>query len=205
MEEISFTDTIKLLPPDLNGGINLMSAFNLRKSSRDFEKNAKKLTLKQLSEIMWVAYGQSHGENNKLKTVASAVALFPLEIYALFSEGIYKYDPIKNELNIVVKGDYTDKVGMQDFAKNAFLNILVFADKKKRTGNPHFDDMLDANPIKKRECALLDAGHVMQNVYLYCASEGLKCVERGSTDAEFFEKLLQLTHHSFMISQSIGN
>ncbi len=76
--------------------------------------------------------------------------------------------------------------------------------KKKKTGNDKFDEMLDANPIKKREIALLNAGHVMQNVYLYCASEKLKCVERASTDGEYFEKLLSLPNHSFMISQSIG-
>ena len=204
MDSIIFKETIPLLKPDLSGGVNLMKAFNLRKSDRDFKKD-EKITLKQLSEIMWVAYGQSHGEDNKLKTVASALALFPLEIYALFTEGIYKYEPKENLLKLIIKGDYTDKVGMQPFAKNAFLNILVFADKKKKTGNEKFDEMLDNNPIKKRECALLDAGHVMQNVYLYCASEGLKCVERGSTDGEYFEKLLNLNNHSFMISQSIGH
>ncbi len=131
MDSILFKETIPLLKPDLSGGINLMKAFNERKSDRDFKKG-EKITLKQLSEIMWVAYGQSHGEDNKLKTVASALALFPLEIYAVFTEGIYKYEPKENLLKLIIKGDYTEKVGMQPFVKNAFLNILVFADKKKK-------------------------------------------------------------------------
>ena len=49
MDSILFKETIPLLKPDLSGGINLMKAFNERKSDRDFKKG-EKITLKQLSE-----------------------------------------------------------------------------------------------------------------------------------------------------------
>ena len=38
----------------------------------------------------------------------------------------------------------------------------------------------------------LDAGHCCQNVYLYCASEGLKCCERGGANFEELFKLMGL-------------
>jgi SagB-type dehydrogenase family enzyme len=203
MEASKFTDKITLLEPDLNGGMNLMKAFKERKTTREFQKD-KPLTLKQISELLWSCYGQSHGPENHYKTVPSAVGLFPLEIYVLFPYGIYKYNPEKNELILCIKGDYTDKAGKQDFVKNSFMNILIFADITKKTGDPVRDKMMDEFPEKRMLRANIDAGHCMQNVYLYCASEGLNCVERGMCDGDFFIQLLKLEHHKFVISQSVG-
>ena len=53
--------------------------------------------------------------------------------------------------------------------------------------------------------ASLDAGHCSQNVYLYCASEGLKCVVRASADKAALLRLLQLNeNYQFIVAQTIG-
>ena len=75
MEPSNFTEKITLLSPDLNGGVNLMKALKERKTTREFTKD-KPLSLKQISEILWCCYGQSHGPENHYKTVPSAVGLF---------------------------------------------------------------------------------------------------------------------------------
>ena len=55
------------------------------------------------------------------------------------------------------------------------------------------------------QCSLLDSGHCCQNAYLYCASEGLKCVERGSCDREKLSQFLGLNKDTrVMVTLSIG-
>jgi len=51
---------IKLNPPDLNGGVSLMQALKKRKSSRDITD--KKLSLQQLSDLLWSADGANRSD-----------------------------------------------------------------------------------------------------------------------------------------------
>ena len=68
--------------------------------------------------------------------------------------------------------------------------------------NPYGFD-LDENG--RNQCNLLDSGHCCQNAYLYCASERLKCVERGSCDREKLINFLGLnTDNKVMVTLSIG-
>jgi nitroreductase len=51
----------------------------------------------------------------------------------------------------------------------------------------------------------LDAGHISQNVYLYCAGEGLGAVARASVDREQFAKAFDLPDHMRVIfGQTVG-
>ena len=197
-------EKIILPTPSISKGLPLLEAISKRKTSRDFNPN-EKLTLQQISELLYCAYGQSHGENNNLKTVPSAVSLQPLEIICVFKIGVFKYDSIKNELIPLIKGDYSEKTGVQPFVKDAYLNILFFSDMKKDPGDERRNKILNSSSDTRLRFSCLDAGHCTQNVYLYCASEGLKCVIRALCDGEFFKKLLNLgDNFEFIVSQSVG-
>jgi Nitroreductase len=89
--------------------------------------------------------------------------------------------------------------GLQPFVKTAPLNLVLIADYSKYQGN---------HPIPQEKwlyLASLDAGHCTQNVYLYCASEGLQAVVRAGAQEE---KLLELLNpgkdHQFVVAQTIG-
>ena len=197
-------EKIILPKPSLTKGLPLLEAISKRKTSRDFNPSSK-LTLQQISEILYYAYGQSHGENNILKTVPSAVSLQPLEIICVFKVGIFKYDSVKNELIPLLKGDFSEKTGVQPFVKDAYLNILFFSDMKKDAGDERRRKILNSAPDTRLKFSCLDAGHCTQNVYLYCASEGLKCVIRALCDGDFFKKILNLgDNFEFIVSQSVG-
>ena len=160
------------------------------------------------SELLYCAYGNSHTNqmNQTLKTAPSAVALFPLEFYLLFKEGIFYYDPEKNELIPCVEGDHRDKISMgQSFVKNAHFNLLIFANMKKKAPNERADKILNMDPSYRIKFACLDAGHCSQNVLLYCASENLKCVVRAMGDSGYFKKLLKKGNdYEYIISICIG-
>jgi nitroreductase len=185
--ELTTFDTIKLAAPDTLGGIALMQAILHRKSDRQFE--ARNLSLKHLSEILWVANGINR--SNGMRTVPSAMAQYPLQTYAVLANGIYFYNPQKHLLEPVVKGDYRNLAGKQTFVDTAPLNLLFIA--KARNANDNYS------------MAMMDSGYCGQNVYLYCASEGLKCVVRaGAKEVELLKAMKLDTGYKFILAQTVG-
>ena len=193
--EITLFETISLQQPDTESGDALMKTFLKRKSDREFASTG--ISLKHLSEILWAAYGVNREDGKR--TVPSAVALYPLKVYAFLEKGIYLYDPAKHELQPVVEGDYRELAGLQPFVGSAPLNLVFVADYTKYQGN---------RPMPQEKwlyLASLDAGHCTQNVYLYCASEELKAVVRAGAQEEKILELLNLQeNHQFIVAQTIG-
>ena len=184
MENCEFK-TIKLEDPDLKGGMPLFEALSKRKSSREYD-SSKFLTLKQVSQSLWCCYGNNR--DNGFKVVPSALHMNPLIIYAFMKCGTFKYIPEKSELEPVKQGDNRELTGVQPFVKDAALNIVIVADYTVKIPIPGFN--LDESARKKG--AYLDSAHCCQNVYLYCMSEGLKCIERGSCQEDKLKELLRL-------------
>jgi len=180
-------DTIKLQAPDTLGGKPLMQAISRRKTDRSFD--SRNLSLKHLSEILWVANGVNRAKGKR--TVPSAMGLYPLQTYAVLANGIYLYNPLKHQLEPVVKGDFRNLAGTQNFVEVAPLNLLFIA--KARNANDNF------------QSAIMDSGYCGQNVYLYCASEGLRTVVRASAkDAELLKAMNLGSNYKFILAQTVG-
>ncbi|MDL2290447.1 SagB/ThcOx family dehydrogenase [Paludibacteraceae bacterium OttesenSCG-928-F17] len=194
--ELNNFETINLLLPVTTGGDALMATMQNRKTDREFlETN---LSHKHLSEILWAANGVNRAENGK-RTVPSAMAMYPLDTYAVLANGIYLYDPQKHELNPVIEGDYRELAGLQPFVKNAPLNLVFIANYNRYNGDRKIPE------DKRLYLAALDAGHCTQNVYLYCASEGLKTVVRAGAQEKALLELLGLDeNYQFVVAQTVG-
>ena len=87
---------IQLNNPEIKG--ELMESIKNRHSSRNYS-TSKDLTLQQISDLLWVSYGNNRKKENleghhhgTYKTVPSACAAYPLEIFAFMKTGVYKYD-----------------------------------------------------------------------------------------------------------------
>ncbi len=53
--------------------------------------------------------------------------------------------------------------------------------------------------------ACVNAAFIAQNVYLFCASEGLSCVVRGSFDGDKLQEIMQLGNDKVsVLAQSVG-
>lgn len=193
--------TIQLEQPDLAGGQTLMTALGNRRSDREFRTD--NLSLNHLSEIMWAAYG-SNREDGK-KTAPSALALYPLKVYAILANGIYLYDAAAHELVPVVEGDHREMAGGFPAAKTAPLNLVFVADysRYQDTGNAMINGYLSSPEVRLR-FASLDAGHCTQNIYLYCAAQGIKTVVRGGVEAGLTELLGLDGNHEFIVAQTVG-
>ena len=195
--ELTEFENIKLLAPDIEGGAPLMHCIKERKSNRDFA--SENLSLEHLSEILWVAYGINRPEENK-RTVPSASALYPLDMYVFLANGIYRYDPQEHVLETVVAGDHRALAGLKPFVKTAPLSIVLIADFNKYAHS--------GMPIPAEKYLYLagaDAGHCTQNIYLYCASEGLKSVVHGGArDKELLELLGLGENYRFVFAHTVG-
>jgi nitroreductase len=190
-------DVIKLNQPDLNKGISLMQALKKRKTNRDISD--KKLTPQQLSDLLWSADGVNRPDGKR--TSPAAMGIYCVDIYVVLPEGVYLYDPAKHELKPIAKGDFRKSAGMQDFVSIAPVNLVyVFTPR-----NPKDAPARAPVPEEKRKIwGDVEVGCIVQNVYLYCASEGLATVVRGMIDQKKFGEVTKVKPEQIIVAQTIG-
>jgi nitroreductase len=86
--------------------------------------------------------------------------------------------------------------GKQPNIKDAPVNLVYVADLAK-TGNSSAED--------RDLYTAADAGFIAQNVYLFCASEGLAVVVRGTVDRVALAKLMKLRpDQRILLAQTVG-
>ena len=111
-------------------------------------------------------------------------------------DGLYVYDAKTNALKPVLQQDVRGATGQQAFVKDAALDLVYVADLGK-TGRAGGEDQIMYTAA--------DTGFIAQNVYLFCASEGLAAVVRGSIDREVFAKTAKLRpNQKIILAQTVG-
>jgi len=188
-------DVIKLNPPDLNQGISLMQALKKRKTTRDMSD--KKLTLQQLSDLLWAADGINRPDGKR--TAPAAIAIYSVDIYVVLPEGVYLYDVAKHELTPVAKGDCRKSAGMQDFVYIAPVNLVYVLNLKGWSKAP-----TNISNEKRDLWTHVEVGLIAQNVNLYCASEGLGATVRGLIDQKKFSEVIKAKPEQIVLAQTIG-
>ena len=109
---VEMGERIELKTPDPKMGLTINEALAARSSSRDF--SPEMLSLEELSGVLWAAAGVNREDGHL--TAPSAMALYPIRVYAFLPEGVYRYDSKANVLNRVIEGDRRELTAMQDFA-----------------------------------------------------------------------------------------
>lgn len=180
---------IKLPAPQLNIGKPLMEVLKLRKTSREF--SLQKLSLQELSNLLWAAYGINRPETGG-RTAPSAMNKQEIDLYVALQEGMFLYDAKGNILKAVINKDLRPLTGTQPFVKDAPVNIVFVADQK-RSGS------------QEQPYAVADASFISENIYLYCASEGLATVVRASIDKKALGEAMNLDKSkTIVLAQTLG-
>ncbi len=192
----SFAQELKDIPlpaPRTEGGKPLMQALRARQSSRAFSPQA--LPPQVLSDLLWAAAGINRADAGK-RTAPSARNWQEIEVYVVMEAGTYLYDAPHNVLKAVVAGDLRASTGMQDFVAVAPVNLVYVADVAKLREASAEDQMLYSGA---------DTGFISENVYLFCASEGLATVVRGSVDRAALAAAMKLPEQKrVMLAQTVG-
>ena len=120
-----------------------------------------------------------------------------IEIYAVMADGAYVYDAKGNTLKPVVAADLRKLTGTVAFVAEAPLNLVYVAD---------FSKMGNGDENGKAATSNANAGFIAQNVYLFCASEGLGAVVRGSVPKAELSKALNLRpDQRIVFAQTVGH
>lgn len=171
----------------------LMQALKDRKSSREFSE--KDIPQQMLSNLLWAAFGINRKDSG-MRTAPSACNFQEIEIYAAMKEGLYKYDPPNNTLILTLSEDIREKTGIQKFTQTAPVNLIFVADLSK---------MGSIAKDMKEFYSATDTGYISQNVYLFCASNGLSTVVLGWVDKEALSKTMQLKpEQKIILTQPVG-
>ena len=185
-------ERINLPPVQKTGGMSLMEALQNRQSQRSF--SSRDLSQQQISNLLWAAYGINRP--NGFRTVPSARTYNEFDIYIIKPEGWFVYNPEQHAMLKMGNEDLREYAGTQDFVKTAPLNLVFVAD---------FNRMTNADDEFRKFYSATDVGYISQNVYLYCASEGLATIVRGQIDKAKAKEVLKLRPDQHVIlAQTVG-
>jgi len=171
----------------------LMEALKARATSREYD--SRDLPPQVLSDLLWAAFGVNRPEAGK-RTAPSAMNWQETDIYVALRSGLYLYNAVENVLEPVLGEDLREATGMQPFVKDAPVNLVYVADLTR---------MGKADDESKRTYAAADVGFISQNVYLFCASEGLATVVRGYFDRDKLSAAMKLRpDQHIVLTQTVG-
>ncbi|MBN1894984.1 SagB/ThcOx family dehydrogenase [bacterium] len=179
--------------PQTGGGLPLMQALGLRKSTRQF--SADTIPVQVLSNLLWAACGVNRPGENK-RTAPSARNMQEVHVYVSMEKGLFLYDAPSHSLIPVLSDDIRAATGMQDFVAQAPLNLVYVADVNTDSTVSEADRMF---------YPATDTGFISQNVYLFCASEGLATVVRGMVNRPALAARMGLRpDQRIILAQSVG-
>jgi SagB-type dehydrogenase family enzyme len=183
---------INLPQPVTKGGKALMQVLSERKSSRDFA--ARELPVRTLSSLLWAANGINRSDGRR--TAPTGMNVQDTDVYVMLASGVYRYDARLNVLSLVNPGDHRYAAGKQPFAQTAPVNLFYVHDSSRG---------MKTNEANVQRYAGIHAGAIMQNVYLFCANEGLATVARANLDYDACSKALKLGNaQRIVLGQSVG-
>jgi len=147
-----------------------------------------------LSNLLWAAFGINRPDSGK-RTAPTAMNMQEIDIYVATADGLYLYNAKENALEPILSEDIRAATGPQPFVKDAPVNLVFVADFAKMRGSEENKVFYSAT----------DTGFVSQNVYLFCASEGLATVVRGYVEKDKLAKVMKLRDdQKIILAQTVG-
>jgi len=184
-----YAQTILLPKPSITGGMPLHQVFHERRSRREFSD--KPVSMKKLSQLLWSAQGISDPEGKK-RTAPSAYEVYPISMFAVvrnvsgLEPGLYEYLPETHALgNLLMPnaGAQLDQTNPQDVVKNAPVVLVAAAAYGKG---------VELMQEHAKSSAILEVGHIGQNVYLQAESLKMATVVVAGFNPEQIGKALGL-------------
>lgn len=185
---------IKLPAPKLDDSKSLALALKERKTTRAYAET--NLSEQTLSNMLWAGFGINRPDSGR-RTAPSALNWQEIDIYVATRDGVYVYDPKGNALVPVASGDLRSLTYTQVGSfKDAPVDLIYVADLSKTGKGEESQKMLLVG---------MDTGFIAENVYLYCASEGLPTGYRVSIGKDKLTEALKLRPtQRIMGAQSVG-
>ncbi|MEO0130265.1 MAG: SagB/ThcOx family dehydrogenase [candidate division WOR-3 bacterium] len=180
---------MKLPKPRYKSEVSVEEALLKRRSVRSYKKSP--LTLEEVSQLLWAAYGITAEWGGK--TCPSAGATYPLAIYLVVGKvkdlkpGVYQYLPEEHSIKLVsekdVRKELTEAAWQQEYISNAPINIIIAANYERTTS--HYGE-------RGIRYVYMEVGHCGQNIHLQCETMGLGTVVIGAFNDKEVKKILKI-------------
>ena len=185
---------VVLPAPQMDKGRPLMQVLKDRQSRRDISPETK-LSLQELSNLLWASCGINRPDSGK-RTAPTASNRQEIDVYVATAEGVFLYDVKGHTLDPVLQEDVRKTAGKQAFVQTAPVVLVFVVDEERMGGRSESDKVF---------YAATDTGFVSQNVYLYCASEGLATVVIGMVDKPALAAKMKLRpEQKVVLTQPVG-
>ncbi len=182
-------DTVSLAPFEKTNGFALEKALLERKSFRSYDP-ARKLSPDEISRLLWATTGVNRTDNKR--TVPSARATYPVDVFVALPEGVYLYEPKGHLLKKILSEDIRLKIPNQDGFRSAAMIALYVINK---------DRVLSG----KIEWADLEIGCMGQSLFLEAVALGLGSCIFANIAGESVAKTVGLKENQILrIAQAVG-
>jgi SagB-type dehydrogenase family enzyme len=187
--------------PRLDGDVSLERAIHQRRTVRSFERKA--LTLEQFSQLLWAAQGITEAGGFK-RAAASAGALYPMDVYGAaggdcvekLDPAVYHYEPANHAVSLVKEGDARRDIAIaalsQMWMAHAPLTLVITAEYSRIIGKYGHRGV---------RYAMIEAGHIGQNIFLQSQAMGLEAGIVGAFEDEKVIKVMGIkkTHEPLLL------
>jgi len=169
--------------PELKGNKSLEECIYERESVRNYVD--QNIEIEKISQILWA----TQGKKGEKRTVPSAGATYPLEIYVnVKKKGFFHYNIRKHVLELISEEDLSEDLAKasldQHFIAEAYLNIIICAEFSRTTWR------YGERGIRY---VFIEVGHCAQNIHLEAVALGLASVPIGAFDDYKVKNILQLS------------
>ena len=183
---------IPLPAPQTEGGKPLMQALKQRRTIRDLKPD--KLPAQVLANLLWAGFGINRPESGH-RTAPSAMNSQEVDLYVALPEGLYVYEAKPHQLKPVL-----DQGSARQDQRATLRNERPSrADLRCRPSAPNH-----AQPEQRAFYAGIDTGCISQNIYLYCASEGLATVVYDLDRAPLAAAMKLRPEQRIILAQAVG-
>ncbi len=175
---------VKLPDPLIEQGMSLKTAISSRRSVREF--STEPLKMEEISQLLWAAQGITHDGDRR--TAPSAGATYPLELYLVTAESVFRYIARDHTLLPTLEGDLRKDLFAASLEQEFFLEApvtvvftAVFARTEQRYGS-----------TRSQRDVHIEVGHAAQNMMLQAVALGLDTVPVGAYEDESVSRVLNL-------------
>jgi SagB-type dehydrogenase family enzyme len=172
-----------------------------RRTIRAFRPDS--LNAEFLSQLLWAAYGVTEPGGFK-RSAASGGALYPLDLYAVLGDsgvsgvakGFYHYQPMAHQIDILSEKDLRKELAKaslgQMWMARAPVSLVITAE---------YSRICSKYGERGKRYALIEAGHVGQNIFLQAEALGLGAGIVGAFEDKQVMEILGLprTHEPLLI------
>ncbi len=198
-------DPVNLPTPNTHGNLAVEKAIKQRRTVRSFADEP--VTIDHLSQILWAAQGVTD-EGGLKRATPSGGALYPIDVYAVvgkngvrgLARGVYLYDPPLHSIRKIVVTDQREDAAVaalkQMWMATAPVILVLTAEYTRITVK---------YGKRGKRYAMIEVGHIGQNVFLQCETLGLAAGIVGAFDDKDVARAINAKNdHEPLIMMPVG-